>query len=947
MRSKLAKQGEKWPSAPAMPCSINSSRGIMAWRLHSCFSVCVGMPDSPAFQESRRHRRVENAPRVEHAIWDAIMARRCEGQFVRDWQMGFVSWNCRFKTAVNLSRTLWSYETVKSKGENVRVTPHDLEAASIAIVKALKGTYQNPGDGKKMPVNGDLTKLKYVPGLTPVARRILDNAEATTRKMSGTQETRRQMRFDINALRVKYGVPIFVTFSPDEKHNLLMIRLSRTRKKDPVLLNDAAASLFGCRDAPRLGRAKYTQHSQDDVFLALRPEDLADQVPSYDVRRALLAKDSLASVDGFRIMVLLAYEHLFGMRVCPNCPHCNHDEAVSPCQDLFGSNAKAEGGVFGRIDAGYTSFEAQKSTGALHAHSQLFVRCLHQHKPLSEVLQSFTDRPELVEKYLKYKEHVCRQMFSSEAMVKTWDEGRRVEMESKWPEYSEETALLETPAYISTGSVSAPHANQAAALLSRASLEKRLQEGKEWLRRYLRHHVQKVQELKQHHVHVWDEEKKEYTVLEHCRSKDDRNKCKSHFPRTKWLIGRCVVLCRGLLQNMEMPFQGRKNMLGSLHGPMNEANTNGTHPAMLATQQCNSDVQLPYRLPITAATHSTLCPLKEACLHMYSVSDVVRACQLAQDAQAGYACDYQCKRQPSGCNEVRECCVGLSKLGQTLRNQPLAYAGKRYMGRVLCHAYNNGIVRSAVENRNLRANARDHDVTFAESFRTCSTVAFMGIQFLQVIEKGTENEKKIVHFERDLRDAARPRLTAKNTALLYGHRPMHRADLKYLSPYEFTMYWKPELLTYTRSAEEDGRNSCEASLTTRGQKKCVQDANCELVPGEDYVVKDSGGDDWVALENVPAMATLRHQWILRRRRRPEAPQFKGCPLPKHKPGAAEQNARITMAYFHPWTLRPGWGDVHYLARTSSMVTTKLGRCIDAVARWQHYLCRITTVTRVL
>ena len=106
------------------------------------------------------------------------------------------------------------------------------------------------------------------------------------------------------------------------------------------------------------------------------------------MRRALLAKDSLASVDGLRIMVLLAYEHLFGMRVCPNCPHCNHDEAVSPCQDLFGSNAKAEGGVFGRIDAGYTSFEAQKSTGALHAHSQLFVQCLHQHKPLSEVLQS-------------------------------------------------------------------------------------------------------------------------------------------------------------------------------------------------------------------------------------------------------------------------------------------------------------------------------------------------------------------------------------------------------------------------------------------------------------------------------------------------------------------------------------------------------------------------------
>ena len=144
---------------------------------------------------------------------------------VRDWQLGFVSWNCRFKTAVNLSHTLWSYESVQHNGTQVKVTAQDLEAASIAIVKALRGTYVSPGDGKKMPVNGDLTKLKYVPGMSPVARRILSNAEATTRKMSGTQETRRQMRFDTNALRVKYGVPIFVTFSPDEKHNLLMLRL--------------------------------------------------------------------------------------------------------------------------------------------------------------------------------------------------------------------------------------------------------------------------------------------------------------------------------------------------------------------------------------------------------------------------------------------------------------------------------------------------------------------------------------------------------------------------------------------------------------------------------------------------------------------------------------------------------------------------------------------------
>ena len=121
------------------------------------------------------------------------------------------------------------------------------------------------------------------------------------------------------------------------------------------------------------------------------------------------------------------------------------------------------------------------------------------------------------------------------------------------------------------------------------------------------------------------------------------------------------------------------------------------------------------------------------------MTEVVKACQLAQDAQAGYACDYQTKRQPCGMNEVKATCLGLSKLGETLKNRPLAYVGKRYMTRLLCHAYNNGIVRSAVENRNLRANSRDHDVTFAECFRTCDTTSFQGLDYLNMAEANSAN----------------------------------------------------------------------------------------------------------------------------------------------------------------------------------------------------------------
>ena len=89
-----------------------------------------------------------------------------------------------------------------------------------------------------------------------------------------------------------------------------------------------------------------------------------DRLPDYDERKQILAVDYLASVDGFRVMIQLIFEHLFGINVCQLCPRCNSNESNSPCQDMFGSNATAEGGIFGRVDAVYTSIEAQKSTGS-------------------------------------------------------------------------------------------------------------------------------------------------------------------------------------------------------------------------------------------------------------------------------------------------------------------------------------------------------------------------------------------------------------------------------------------------------------------------------------------------------------------------------------------------------------------------------------------------------
>ena len=124
-----------------------------------------------------------------------------------------------------------------------------------------------------------------------------------------------------------------------------------------------------------------------------------------------MSRDSLASVDGFRVLVHAAYQFLFGMNFCWRCPDCN-DDGNEPCQDICGSSSKPEGGIFGRADAAYACIEAQKATGSLHAHIQVFIQCLHQHTPLAEVLEHLkVDGEKHIAKYLRYKAHSCRQVY--------------------------------------------------------------------------------------------------------------------------------------------------------------------------------------------------------------------------------------------------------------------------------------------------------------------------------------------------------------------------------------------------------------------------------------------------------------------------------------------------------------------------------------------------------
>ena len=556
------------------------------------------------------------------------------------------------------------------------------------------------------PVNGDLTKVRYAIGLPDASRRLLQNLEHSTKQIPGTHEVRKIMRYDTNAGRVRRGVPIFVTFSPDEKHNLLMLRLLRCRQNDPATLVDPVGQKMGERLQPELGL--------DLLELGVPIKDiLGTIIPGYDDRRALLARDPLASVDGFRTLCLLAYKYLFGMRVCPACPDCNNKESGSgaPCQDIFGSNATPEGGVFERADGGFTSIEARKTAGSLHAHSQLHVQCLHQNTPLREIFNSVIPNNEtLVQKYLDYKSHVCREVYAD---PEAWS-ARQEETEAAWPEYENAIDIVTSPAYLrsrcrlpekdkeSTKNASdnawspVPCRHHREPCHWTEHQDVCIDGGKRWITEYFHKHVQRLQELKQHHVHTLNA-KGERVPLTHCRRPDNPKLCKSGFPRTQRIVDRAVVLCHGLLQKFDMPASGRRNMIGAMHGPVNDGNLNGTHPALLAVPSggaCNSDVQLPYRFPICAATHVSDEYCTQRCWMSVNSEAIIEAAQIAQDAQAGYACDYQNKRGPRAFHEIKECRKGHHQLAQHTASKDRSYIGKRHVTRLCSDAYGKGVVRS-------------------------------------------------------------------------------------------------------------------------------------------------------------------------------------------------------------------------------------------------------------
>ena len=124
-------------------------------------------------------------------------------------------------------------------------------------------------------------------------------------------------------------------------------------------------------------------------------------------------------------------------------------------------------------------------------------------------------------------------------------------------------------------------------------------------------------------------------------------------------------------------------------------------------------------------------------------------------------------------------------------------------GQALCIALMLWLVRQGyrqgqAENTNLRAYAKESDVTSAETFRTAQTETFLGREYLAVVERLNDMLPavwKSTYPEVDKRNPRRRKVTIRDTSTLYGQRP-NDPRVWFLSPYEFVMHWAVRLVSY-------------------------------------------------------------------------------------------------------------------------------------------------------
>ena len=154
---------------------------------------------------------------------------------------------------------------------------HDNPTEDSQVGIAMKRLYEllHAGDymddtGQRKRLNGDISKLHKVIGLSPLQGAIIRNMFFMSAHLAGTRQVRKTIGHLLTAARVAYGIPIFITTTPSERHSGLTCHLTRYRLRDPGIQVGS----------PELAAVAGYLHPS-----LMEAETAEAELPDYDLRR--------------------------------------------------------------------------------------------------------------------------------------------------------------------------------------------------------------------------------------------------------------------------------------------------------------------------------------------------------------------------------------------------------------------------------------------------------------------------------------------------------------------------------------------------------------------------------------------------------------------------------------------------------------------------------------
>ena len=861
----------------------------------------VGGPDFPG--QPRRRRCFDDAPTLNLQSYTAMMARRVEAQVRWDWDLLPGLQSLSFASQVNRAVGISLQRGVRKLED-----AHENEADDTQIGLAMKRLYEllHTGEyvddaGHRKRLNGDISKLSRVIGLTPLQSAIVRNMFFMSARLAGTRQVRKHIGHMLTAARIAYGVPIFMTVTPSERHSGLTVHLTRYRLGDP-----------GIRVAtPELqGLAGYLYPS------VLASESARIELPEYDLRRTCSNRDPLCAVYAFVVMVRVVFANLYGLRMCPICPDC--ERTHSPCMDRYGSSATALGGSAGRADAMIGAVEAQKAEGVLHLHLFLFVQMAMQFLTLKEIANMFEKGVLSLETWKQYINHVRPAAYPEYETFVT----EREDVEKAWPAYAHTKELCRPPgnlhslkapgflakAYTPSPTQSTEESFPAAGDMVLAAEAQAMQHWKlegDIYQEHYRRRLQFVQSHMNNHIHPLNVHTGERVPLRSCRRKDRPKETKCGFPVDEGeLLKAPRLICTCFADVFGWTTTGPRSVVGSVFSARNDAMLNAGPAAWLVWSGDNGDIKFPHKIPIIPETHEEPMPLyhqkHSECVSAVCTLNMLYDLQAAQSMAAGYFGGYTSKMQDIGKKELQRLREALERKIDREHRKPLPKAFQEYSKRLLKDLEAKSTVRTAVENLNLAIHGDHADMLRAECIRTFPSVSFPAATLLrrEEVETGKSRGASLIVAVHHARGEGLRTWTTAPFDLMYGFRgSSHNVDL--LSPYEMLRYWEMERILIPKRGEanptaewtEVGKE-CARRFATTGEQTVMK-------AGVHYVATTAPGR--ILLPDLAVLHGLRHRWCWHRRPRPFVPVWNFAKLPRNSL-PAEENCRLLSVYMRPWTL---------------------------------------------